>query len=462
MTTFRTRLAIRAAKLTSALIKKMNRGSGVTLPGYVARIISPHILSELAKQVRGPVIATMGTNGKTTTNALLCAYMSTKGQVIINKTGANMLNGIISAFVLATDRRGSLHADYACIEVDELSSVSVLPRLRPDAVLLTNISRDQLDRFGEVDITYNLIKKAVSSVPKATLIINCDDILSYSLAQNCKNPFVTYGISEQVFDSQARSEIRESIFCRRCGHKLSYDFFHYGQLGMYHCESCGWHRPQPQVEARHITYENGTYRFSVENLTLNGQIRTPYNIYNTLSACALLNGLSLLNNDFKDVLERFDFGNNREDVFQIGTCRAQLHLAKNPIGFQQKVSLVLKDTAPKDIIIQINDTYQDGEDISWLWDVDFQYLGQCRAQRIVTAGSRKYDMGLRLKYDGVDCTSTDDLRAEILSCAKSGTQNLYVIVNYSGLYPVNKMLRELEAQSKQTRSSYEDKLKNKK
>ena len=149
----RSRLAITCAKGTSALIKKLNRGSGVTLPGYVARLIDPNILSVMASQIREKTIVTMGTNGKTTTNAILYKALKAEGKtVIINRTGANMLNGIISAFVLATDKHGQLNADYACIEVDEIASVGVLPQLKPDCALLTNISRDQLDRFGEVDI----------------------------------------------------------------------------------------------------------------------------------------------------------------------------------------------------------------------------------------------------------------------------------------------------------------------
>lgn len=183
----RSKFAVKCAKATSSLIKKLNRGSGVTLPGYVARLIDPNILKELSGQVRKKTIVTMGTNGKTTTNAILCKALEHEGQkVIINRTGANMLNGIISAFVLATDKHGNLDADYACIEVDEIASVGVLPKIEPDCALLTNISRDQLDRFGEVDITYNKLMTAVTSVPKTTLIINCDDILSYSLAQESK------------------------------------------------------------------------------------------------------------------------------------------------------------------------------------------------------------------------------------------------------------------------------------
>lgn len=445
----RSRFAVRCAKITSFLSKKMNRGSGATLPGYVARRIDPNILKEISGQVRDKILVTMGTNGKTTTNAILCRALEAEGKkVIINRTGANMMNGIISAFVLATDRKSRLDADFACIEVDELAAAGVLPQLSPDCGVLTNISRDQLDRFGEVDITFNKLMAAVASVPEMKLIITCDDILSCSLAQESGNPYVTCGISEQIFDDISRSEIRESIFCRKCGSKLEYDFFHYGQLGIYHCPSCGWERPEPDFSAENITMrEDGLYSFDLDGEHIDSTARTPYNIYNTLSAYTALKTAGTGYKKFKEMIESFDYGNNRESVFHIDGAKVQLHLAKNPIGFQQKVSLVLKDPAPKDIIIQINDTLQDGTDISWLWDVDFQYLADSNASSITTAGTRKYDMGLRLKYEDIPCRSTEDMEGTILELAKSGTKNLYVIVNYSGLYRTNHLLAELEKKS---------------
>ena len=445
----RSRFAVRCAKITSFLSKKMNRGSGATLPGYVARRIDPNILKEISGQVRDKILVTMGTNGKTTTNAILCRALEAEGKkVIINRTGANMMNGIISAFVLATDRKSRLDADFACIEVDELAAAGVLPQLSPDCGVLTNISRDQLDRFGEVDITFNKLMAAVASVPEMKLIITCDDILSCSLAQESGNPYVTCGISEQIFDDISRSEIRESIFCRKCGSKLEYDFFHYGQLGIYHCPSCGWERPEPDFSAENITMrEDGLYSFDLDGEHIDSTARTPYNIYNTLSAYTALKTAGAGYKKFKEMIESFDYGNNRESVFHIDGAKVQLHLAKNPIGFQQKVSLVLKDPAPKDIIIQINDTLQDGTDISWLWDVDFQYLADSNASSITTAGTRKYDMGLRLKYEDIPCRSTEDMEGTILELAKSGTKYLYVIVNYSGLYRTNHLLAELEKKS---------------
>uniref|UniRef100_UPI00359C126A Mur ligase family protein n=1 Tax=Faecalicatena contorta TaxID=39482 RepID=UPI00359C126A len=442
-------LAIKCAKCTSYLIKKLNRGSGVTLPGYVARIIDPRILSAMAEMVKEKTIVTMGTNGKTTTNSILYhALKAEEKKVIINRTGANMLNGIISAFVLATDKHCRLDADYACIEVDEIASVRVLPQLKPDCALLTNISRDQLDRFGEVDITFHKLKTAVTSVPNTKLIINCDDVLSYTLAAESENPFITYGISEQIFDDISRSEIRESIFCRSCGKKLEYDFFHYGQLGIYHCPSCGLERPEPDFTASDIELHDELYTFHMDGMDIHSTARTPYNIYNTLSAYAALNALEADRSHFQEMIETFDYGNNRESIFSINGARVQLHLAKNPIGFQQKISLVLKDKKPKDIIIQINDTYQDGEDVSWLWDVDFQYLADAQAATITTTGTRRHDMGLRLKYEDIPCDSTTNLRATVQERTEYGTGNLYVIVNYSGLYSTNHMLTELEKAGK--------------
>lgn len=441
----RSKLAIKCAKFTSTMIKKLNRGSGVTLPGYVARLIDPKILSTMSDMVREKTIVTMGTNGKTTTNSILYHALTAENQkVIINRTGANMLNGIISAFVLSTDKNCQLDADYACIEVDEFAAKTVLPQLRPDCALLTNISRDQLDRFGEIDITFNAVKTAFDSTPNTKLVINCDDILSYALASEGNHKYVTYGISEQIFDDISRSEIRESIFCRKCGKKLDYDFYHYGQLGIYHCPNCGWKRPEPQFTANEVVFHDEVYAFTIDGIAIDSPSRTPYNIYNTLSAYAALRAMDAPIAHFKETIESFDYGNNREDIYTINGARVQLHLAKNPIGFQQKISLVLKDPNPKDVIIQINDTYQDGEDVSWLWDVDFQYLADANVKTILTNGTRRHDMGLRLKYEDIPCNSTTDLKQSIVDLTTNGTKNLYVIVNYSGLYRTNHMLSELQ------------------
>ena len=216
----RVMIAVCAAKFVGYVCKKMGR-QGVTWAGKVAIKICPDILEQLSSQVRKAIFATCGTNGKTTTNNMLCATLEAEGQkVICNHTGSNMLNGVVAAFVLASKWNGKIDADYACIEADEASTRHIFPRIKPDYMLLTNLFRDQLDRYGEIDITMNILEEMMRKVPKMQIIVNGDDALSAYLAMDSGNPYVTYGISKPVIKSAA-NEIREGRFCKRCGEKLA-------------------------------------------------------------------------------------------------------------------------------------------------------------------------------------------------------------------------------------------------
>lgn len=474
--TFRSKLAICCARLTCTLIKRRKKGSGAALPGYIARLVEPRILpiaSKLFHEQGGRIIVTMGTNGKTTTNSILCCALKAEGKkVFINRTGANMMNGVTSVFVSAFDRHFYLKGDFACIEVDENASTALLPLLQPDLVILTNLFRDQLDRFGEVDITFQKIKNALSSVPRAKLVLNCDDALLCALVPQCSNPAFVYGISQPVFDAASRSNIRESCFCPFCGEKLEYDFFHYGQLGLWRCMGCGFKRPEPDYTASQICLQNMTWSFHLDGRYIRSRAQAPYNIYNTLAAYSALRTLGVSTAHFKDAAEAFDYRNNRENCFQIGCSQVHLHLAKNPVGFQQKLALLLRDPAPKDLLIQINDTWQDGRDISWLWDVDFHYLATVSAMpdtfsniaasgsektaalssadafpspiaSVTVCGSRRHDMALRLKYEDICCRPASDMGKAIKRLTAEGTGNLYILVNYSGLHKTNALLCEL-------------------
>lgn len=438
----RTRVAVTMAKFVSKVIKLLHYGDGAVLPGYVAQLLDPDILSKMSGMVRKEIIAVMGTNGKTTTNSIINHVLAAQGKrVVINRTGANMLNGIIGAFALSTDWKGSLCADYACIEVDENASVRILPQLKPDRIVITNLSRDQLDRYGEVDIVRNKLIAAIASVPDALLVLNSDDVLSYTLSYECGNPNISYGIDEQIFASKSGKESQESIFCRICGTKLEYDELYYGQLGIWRCPCCNAKRPQPDYAAVDVTCE-GTYSFSVNRVPFRTNARAAYNVYNTLAAYAALSSIHAAK-AFQASIATFDYGNNREDIFQISGSQVQLHLAKNPAGFQQKLSLILQDDKRKDIVIQINDTAQDGKDVSWLWDVDFQSLADANAASIAIGGTRRYDMGLRLKYEDVPHSLMEHMETTVKKLSSTGTGNLYVIVNYSGLYETRRLLTAL-------------------
>lgn len=441
----REKLAILCAKSISMLIRGLTRRDGSTIPGYAAGLIDPNILPFMAKKVRCGIIAVMGTNGKTTTTGILCHVLRSEGKkVLTNRTGANMLNGVISAFVLAADRKGELDIDYACIEVDEFASVQILPLLQPGCVLLTNIFRDQIDRYGEIDTICDRIRTALSEVSEEVLIVNGDDFLSWTLAGKCGRRLVTYGINEKMFDHSSNPKIRESTFCHFCGEKLEYDFFHYGQLGIYRCPGCGWKRPLPDYTAEEVRFEKGRYRFRIGGIPIQSQASGPYNVYNTLSAYAGLKALGAPVHGFRRAVEIFDYGNSREGSFQINGAQVILYLAKNPVGFQQKISMMLKDRKPKDIIIQINDGSQDGKDISWLWDVDFQYFAHAGAASVTAVGNRCLDMVLRLKYEDISCETEKNLRTAVEKRTEEGTGNIYIILNYSGLLSANRMLRRLQ------------------
>ncbi len=443
----RRKLAMLCGKIAGIIVQKIGKGRGSVLPGHVARLIEPDILSYMVDRFHGKIVVTMGTNGKTTVNSMIYHVLEAEGKkVIANRAGANMLNGVTAAFVQAASLGGQFDADYACIEVDEFASTQILPRLKPDCVLLTNLFRDQIDRFGEIDTIRERIKAAVSSVPKAVFASNCDDFISYTLALESGNPVVAYGINEQIFDGISNSEVRESTFCRFCGEKLEYDFFHYGQLGIYHCPSCNWKRPEPDYTAEGISFQDAGYGFTIDGIPIHSKASAPYSVYNTLSAYTALRILDAPTDKFRETIEKFNYGNNREGTYTVNGARVHLHLVKNPVGFQQKISMLMRDPKPKDIIIQINDNFQDGTDISWLWDVDFLYLKDAAASVTVT-GIRRLDMALRLKYEDIACEPEEDAEKAVRKLSENGTGNIYMIVNYTGLFPANQMLNRLQAAS---------------
>ena len=438
--------AVLAAKFVGYVCKKMGR-QGVTWAGKVAIKICPDILEQLSSQVRKAIFATCGTNGKTTTNNMLCAALEAEGQkVICNHTGSNMLNGVVAAFVLAAKWNGKIDADYACIEADEASTRHIFPRIKPDYMLLTNLFRDQLDRYGEIDITMNILEEMMRKVPKMQIIVNGDDALSAYLAMDSGNPYVTYGISKPVIKSAA-NEIREGRFCKRCGEKLEYRFYHYSQLGDYYCPNCGFKRPKLTYNALKV-HAGDNLSFEVNGTAIEANYRGFYNIYNILAAYAAGKEAGLKLTAYNRVLRKYSPENGRNEAFHIDGTDIILNLAKNPAGFNQNISAVMEDTKEKDLIILINDNSQDGIDVSWLWDVDFDRFKNAGIHSITVSGIRCRDMQLRLKYVDIPSILEPDIEKAIQDRIKDGVKNLYVLVNYTGLYKTHNILKKLEGEQK--------------
>ncbi|BDF04008.1 MurT ligase domain-containing protein [[Clostridium] hylemonae] len=439
-------LAVWAAKITEKISVHIFHRQGVTWAGKIALRICPSVLKELSGQVRKGIFIVCGTNGKTTTNNMLCAALQAEGnKVICNHTGSNMLNGVVAAFVLGAGNSGRLDADYACIEVDEASTRKVFPHFKPDYMVLTNLFRDQLDRYGEIDITMNILKEVMRTAPEMKVIVNGDDALSAYLAMESGCRYVTYGISEQVVTDNNLNEIREGRFCKRCGAPLSYKFYHYSQLGDYACTECDFRRPDIQFDASEVEV-GGRLAFTVEGRRISADYKGFYNVYNILAAYAAGRTAGLKLEQFNRMLETFNPENGRMERFTIGETKILLNLAKNPAGFNQNISAVMQDASRKDIIIVINDNAQDGTDVSWLWDVDFDRFKEDDVNSVTVSGIRCHDMGLRLKYTDILNAIQPDVEKAICERVENGCGNLYVLVNYTALFSTRNVLKRLEGE----------------
>ena len=405
-------MAVAAAKAALKACHLTGR-PGSSLPGRAALKIDPHIIAPLAAQVRRGIIVTCGTNGKTTTNNLLCSALEAQGFCVVsNRLGANMMEGVAAALATAANPLGHLNADYACLEIDEASSAHVLHYLQPDYMILTNLFRDQLDRYGEIDLTMKALEKAIRLAPSMTLVINGDDPLTAFLSKKSGHRIVSFGVSERVGenaqervpekrssenDSQAESsendsltgssgEVREGRFCENCGAPLQYDFYHFSQLGIYRCPSCGFQRPSINYDAYGVRLSPELSFDIKESGAAPVRISAPltgfYNVYNILAVYSVLREMNLPVDTLEKVLHDFKPQFGRGEVFHVGEQAHQkvlLNLAKNPAGFNQNISAMLQDRSPKDLIIVINDNAQDGRDVSWLWDVDFDRLADGRS-----------------------------------------------------------------------------------
>lgn len=437
-------LAVWAAKIIEKISVNIFHRQGVTWAGKVALRICPSILKELAAQVKKDIFVVCGTNGKTTTNNMLCSALEAEGySVVCNHTGSNMLNGVAAAFALSANLGGNLDRDYACIEIDEASTKRVFPFFKPDYMVLTNLFRDQLDRYGEIDITMNILKESMQTAPEMTVIVNGDDALSAFLAMDSGNKFITYGISEKVLDDKDSHEIREGRFCKKCGAELHYNFYHYSQLGDYKCTKCDFRRPDIDFNASDIEIGEGL-SFSVEDKRLFANYKGFYNVYNILAAYSAVRACGMQAQHFNDMLRSFNPENGRMEQFNIKGTKTVLNLAKNPAGFNQNISAVMQDETLKDIVIVINDNAQDGTDVSWLWDVDFDRFKGANINSITVSGIRCYDMGLRLKYVDISSMSEPDVEKAVCERVENGCKNLYVLVNYTALYSTRDVLKKME------------------
>ena len=441
-------VSITVAKIIIIISKSLGK-KGSSAPGKIALKIYPDMLKLLAKQVKYEIITICGTNGKTTTNNVLYTLLRQANyKVVCNNIGANMLDGIVTAFISKSSIFGKLNADYACLEIDEAYASIVFEHLTPSKIIITNLFKDQLDRYGEIDITTKLINAALSKIPdSAEMIINGDDPLSVHFGHDSKKKCTYFGIN-QILDRNM-IESTENTYCPLCNAKLNYEYCHYSQLGNYKCPACEFSRPELDFKIYDVSTDNGlAFKYEYNNIsdTIDINYQGLYNIYNIAGALTAALNLNINLNNINNILRKYKPQIGRMETFFINKP-VILNLSKNPAGFNQTISTLLQDTRTKNILIAINDNTQDGKDISWLWDVSFELLKKVNIVKYIVSGTRKYDMSLRLKYSDIDESMIiieDDINKAINKMIFQDGEVCYVLVNYTALFTTQKILKTLE------------------
>jgi UDP-N-acetylmuramyl tripeptide synthase len=394
---------IAIARTAGALSRRSGRGA-TSLPGKLLMRMDPHAIGRLAGRLRDGSAVISATNGKTTTAAMVAAILERSGtRLVHNRAGANMAGGVASSLLRAA-RGGGIDGDAGLFEVDEFWVDSVVPELRPRALLLANLFRDQLDRYGELETIADRWAATVAATPDAQLVLNADDPLVADLGRD--HPNVTYfGVQDDGVALGAMAHASDSKHCRRCGAPYLYDAVYMGHLGRYHCPNGDSRRPQPGVYATAVVLD-GT-RGACLDLHLGGaraHVVLPlpglYNVYNALAAAALADALGATAEDIVAGLEGTQAAFGRAETVQVGGRELAILLVKNPAGANEVLRTLALDHEQLDVLAILNDRIADGRDVSWVWDADFEQLAGS-VRHVTCSGTRAAELALRLKYAGV-------------------------------------------------------------
>ncbi len=419
-------LLIWATKLIVFLSRALGLGAGSTWPGHIALNVNKNFIKQTIKpNPHLKIILIAGTNGKTTTSKMLRAILEANGQKIIhNEAGANLLNGIASSIVLHSSILGALNYDYAIFEIDENTLPLLINEITPDALVILNLFRDQLDRYGEVDSIAAKWHKALLELPKTVdVILNADDPQVAYLGKNVKARVSYFGLDDKSLYLKTKPHAMDSGFCPNCGEKLVFEGIYLAHLGKWQCDGCGAKRPALNYWEKHKVLPG------------------VYNLYNVQAAILAAKTLGINNNNIKTALSNFTPAFGRQEEFDIEGKRIKIFLSKNPTGFNESIRTV-KKLGGTHFLLVLNDRIPDGRDVSWIWDIDTEELIKKDIELIIS-GDRVWDMGLRIKYSNFSEFQIEpDLEKAIAlgldKTAKSET--LYILPTYSAMLEVRKIL----------------------
>jgi lipid II isoglutaminyl synthase (glutamine-hydrolysing) len=439
-------LALAAGKAAGTASKVLRVGGGTSFPGSVARWIDPEVLRKVvAASDAGKVVVT-GSNGKTTTCRMLAALAHASGLTVAqNRAGSNLLQGVTSAAVRGTDLHGRMDAQLFLLEVDEATVRQVSPEVRPEQFLITNIFRDQLDRFGELYSMAKGLEAVIEALPaSATVILNGDDPLVASLAPAAQARRLYFGIRAGSVGTHVPEHAADTIRCVHCQHPLSYRAVYLSHLGDYHCQECQNGRPALDVAVSAVRQSPAAgSEITVETPEGTFPLRVPlpglHNVYNAAAALACATALSLPRPlepaKARSALAGLRPAFGRLEEIKAGERRVMLAFVKNPTSYNTTMREVLQRPGRKHVLAAHSNTVVDGEDFAWLWDVDLEQLVPQLAS-LTVSGTRAEEVMLRFKYAGADPALTRVMpdRATALDSALARTpsgESLYIFAGYT-------------------------------
>ena len=437
-----------AANAVGTLVRAAGRGGGTSLPGKLLTRLEPHAIGLLARRLAHGSAVISATNGKTTTAAMTAAILERSGETLVhNRAGANMAGGVASALAAAARGGGrSLDGELGLFEVDEFWLGPVVEELEPRALLLANLFRDQLDRYGELEIIAGRWATVVAAhAGRLALVLNADDPLVADLGRSHTPMY--FGVDD---DSLAIAELQhaaDSKHCRRCGHAYAYEAIYMAHLGRYACPNCGARRPEPAVVAREVELRGiRSAAFTLVTPAGSRHVELPlpglYNVYNALGAAALCLALGAQLETVVAGLEAVEPAFGRAETLDLGGRPTSILLIKNPAGANEVLRTLALEGERLDLFGVLNDNTADGRDISWVWDADWELLVPA-VRHMTCSGTRAAELALRLKYAGVESARLSvvpDLPDGLDAALGNGDGPLYALPTYTALLELRDLL----------------------
>ena len=446
-------LALAAGKGSGAAGRLLNIGGGTSFPGTIARRIDPLVLQKVVTASRARKAVITGSNGKTTTCRMIAALAQAADiSVAQNRSGSNLLQGVTSVAVRGADLRGKMDARLLLLEVDEATMRRATPEVAPDMVLISNIFRDQLDRFGELYAMARMLEASIEALPPhASVVLNADDPLVASLAPHAAARRLYFGLATKDVGAEVPEHAADTIRCVRCQHALTYRRVYVSHLGDYECRVCGSRRPDldiavTQVQASPDGGTDVTAKTPAGTLQLHVPLPGLHNVYNAAAALAGAFVLGVLEPDSaRSALTSLRPAFGRLEEIKADGRLAVLSFVKNPASYNATLRLILQRPGRKHLLAAHSNTVVDGEDFAWLWDVDLEQFVP-NLGSLVISGTRAAEVALRMKYAGADRASMRVIpgRQAALDTALASIppdESLYILAGYTPMREFRRVMQ---------------------